>query len=329
MIEQNIAAELRRDAAAAAPGSTRLFALAVGIMVLPLYAAQPLLEDIGTSLGLPLQLYGLVAMASVAGYAGGLFLLVPLTDLVELRRLVLATVSAEFLALVVTAAAPNAMLFGLAAFVVGATASAIQMLVPAAAQLAQPERRGRVIGNVMSGLMIGILLSRPLASLVAGRFGWRGVYLLDALAVSAILAALCRILPSHKPRQAQSYRVLVGSLDSLLATEPVLRRRALYQALCMASFGIFWSGVALRLAAAPFALSQTGIGLFTLSGGGGVVIAPIAGRLGDRGWGRAATAVAHGTVAVGSILAAVAGAGWLGPRPGRSSRLAFSRLPRC
>jgi hypothetical protein len=119
--------------------------------------------------------------------------------------------------------------------------------------------------------MIGIRLSRPLASLVAGRFGWRGAYLLEALAVCAILAALCRILPSRKPRRAQPYRVLVGSLHNLLATEPVLRRQALYQALCMASFGIFWSGVALRLAAAPFALSQTGIGLFMLSGAGGVV----------------------------------------------------------
>jgi predicted MFS family arabinose efflux permease len=149
--------------------------------------------------------------------------------------------------------------------------------------------------------MIGIRLSRPLASLVAGRFGWRGAYLLEALAVCALLAALCRILPSRKPRRAQPYRVLVGSLHNLLATEPVLRRQALYQALCMASFGIFWSGVALRLAAAPFALSQTGIGLFMLSGAGGVVIAPIAGRLGDHGWSRTATAVAHGTVAVCSM----------------------------
>jgi predicted MFS family arabinose efflux permease len=320
------AAPLQPPGGARVRSLTLLFAIAVGVIVLPLYAAQPLIEEIGTALGFPARTYGLIATMSMLGYAAGLSLLVPLIDLLELRRITLAALSAEILALLATAFAPGAAFFCVAAFAAGAAASAIQMLVPAAASLAGQEQRGRVIGNVMSGLMIGILVSRPLASLAAQALGWRGAYGLDAVALLLIWAALYRTLPIREPEQNLGYGALIGSLLGLLATEPVLRRRAGYQALCMGAFGIFWSGVALRLSQPPFELGQTGIALFALAGIGGAVIAPVAGWLGDRGLSLSATRAAHGAVMTGSVLAGIAGAGWLGFDPASRPQLALGLL---
>jgi predicted MFS family arabinose efflux permease len=197
------------------------------------------------------------------------------------------------------------------------------MVVPVAASLVGEARRGRVIGNVMSGLMIGILLSRPLASVAAAAFGWRGAYAFDAAAVAAIAIALLPVLPRRRPTATGSaYAALIASLWTLLAEQPVLRRRALYQSLCMAAFGIFWTAVALRLAAPPFGLDRLGIALFALSGVGGAVISPIAGWAGDRGWTARATRLAHSAVIAALLLAGAAGAGWFGfvpaARPGIS-----------
>ena len=326
MMDRRLTTELQRDSAAAGARLTPFLAFTVGVIVLPLYAAQPLLGMIGASLDMPVSTYGVIAMMSMAGYATGLFLLVPLTDLVELRRVTLATVSGEVLALIAAALAPSATFFCVAAFAVGATASSIQMLVPAAAGLVRPQQRGRVIGKVMSGLMIGILLSRPIASLAAESFGWRGAFAIDAMGLLPTWVGLYRVLPFRRPGQSLPYRALLGSLVDLLVTEPALRRRAAYQALCMAAFGIFWSGVGLRLSQPPFGIGQTGLALFALAGAGGAIIAPIAGWLGDRGWNVMATRAAHGAVLAASVLAAIAGCGWLDPDPVAHRALALALL---
>src|SRR5690349_9355838 len=143
------------------------FAASVGAIVLLLYAGQPLVEPIATSFGLSASAAGLAATMSIIGYAAGLLLLVPLSDLVEGRRIILTTLLVGLIALGAAALAPSAPLLFLATFAVGAATSAIQMLVPVAASLAPPARRGRVIGDVMSGLMIGILLPRPISGLAA------------------------------------------------------------------------------------------------------------------------------------------------------------------
>jgi predicted MFS family arabinose efflux permease len=265
MTGPNLASCPQRAWAAERTSLVLVFASSAGVMVLPLYAAQPLIEEIAASLAFPSQAYGLIPMTSMLGYAAGLFLLVPLTDLVELRRIALIAVLGEIPALLATAFSPNAALFCVAAFAAGATASAIQMLVPAAS-LVPSEQRGRIIGNVMSGLMLGVLASRPIASLAAEAFGWRGAYGLDAAALVLVLGALHRAVPRREPRQTLGYRALIGSLKTLLANERTLRRRAGYQALCMGAFGIFWSGVALLLSRPPFELDQTGIALFALAG---------------------------------------------------------------
>jgi predicted MFS family arabinose efflux permease len=304
-----MAADDRIGSADGAPGpqQLRLFAAAVGIVVLPLFAPQPLIGIIGPDLGLAPSLSALTSTVTLLGYAAGLFLLVPLTDLVENRRLVLTVLAGDVLALVTLALAPTAALFLLAAFLVGLLTSAIQMLVPIAAALSAEASRGRNVGTVMSGLMLGILFSRPLASLVAEIWGWRSLYGLLAAAVAALTVALGPSLPPLRPRSGGSYAALIGSLGSILREEPVLRRRAASQALCMGAFGVFWTSVALRLGQPPLSLGQVGIAVFALAGAAGAVIAPIAGRVGDRGLTRPGTRLAHAAVILAMALAGLGG----------------------
>ncbi|ELW9451409.1 MFS transporter [Burkholderia cenocepacia] len=293
-------------------GMTLFFAATVGVIVMDLFAAQPLTGPISVDLHLPPGLAGLVAMLPQLGYAAGLALLVPLVDLLENRRLIVATLAVCATALALPAFTQSGAVFLLATLAAGAASSVIQMLVPMAASMAPEAQRGRAVGNVMSGLMLGILLSRPLASLIADSAGWRAFYLLAALADAAIAVVLALRLPARTPSITASYRALLASMGRLLADEPVLRRHALSAALAMAAFSAFWTAVGLRLAQPPFALDLHGIALFAFAGASGAIVTPLAGRAGDRGHGPAAQRLAHGTMLAALVVLGVAGAGWFG-----------------
>lgn len=294
------------SSATAAP-STLLFAVATGVIVMNLFAPQTLVGIIGPSLGFSESGAGLVAMSSLLGYAAGLFFLVPLADLLENRKLVLRMLLSALAMAIAAALAPTGWSLLIFLFLLGAACSAIQILVPIAAAMAPPEHRGRVIGNVMSGLMVGILVSRPLASLFAGLWGWRSFYAVSAATLVLLAAALAMRLPERRPMVSASYGALIGSLFQLLREEPVLRLRAFTAALMMASFSLFWTSVALRLSQLPFSLGQSGIALFALVGAGGAAATSVFGRMGDRGWTRMATLVSHLIV-----LASMALAAWVG-----------------
>ncbi|BAV46899.1 MFS transporter [Mesorhizobium sp. 113-1-2] len=287
---------------------TLLFAASTGIIVTNLFAPQTLVGLIGPSLGASAASVGLVAMATLLGYAAGLFFLVPMADLAENRALILRMLLTAALAAGVAAFAPTIASLLIVLFVLGAACSAIQILVPIAASMAPPGEAGRVIGDVMSGLMIGILLARPLASLVADAWGWRAFYGLSAGALVLLAGVLAFTLPRRRPEAKSTYGALIASLFGLLRDEPVLRRRALTAALVMAAFSLFWTAVALRLAAPPFSLGQRGIALFALVGAGGAVVTPLFGRAGDQGWTRSATIFCHLVLIGAMALAAWAGA---------------------
>ncbi|HDR9487618.1 TPA: MFS transporter [Burkholderia aenigmatica] len=293
-------------------GMTLFFAATVGVIVMDLFAAQPLTGPISADLHLPPGLTGLVAMLPQLGYAAGLVLLVPLVDLLENRRLIVVTLAACAAALALPAFTRSGTVFLLATLVAGAASSVIQMLVPMAASMAPEAQRGRAVGNVMSGLMLGILLSRPLASLIAGSAGWRGFYVLAALANAAIAVVLALRLPTRTPSVTAGYRALLASMGRLLADEPVLRRHALSAALAMAAFSAFWTAVGLRLAQPPFGLDLHGIALFAFAGASGAIVTPLAGRAGDHGHGPAAQRIAHGTMLAALVVLGIAGAGWFG-----------------
>jgi predicted MFS family arabinose efflux permease len=279
-----------------------LLAAACGIIVANIYYAQPLVGLIAPAIGLgPAGASFIVTLAQI-GYAAGLWLLVPLGDLVENRRLVILTIAALIPALLIAACARSAGWFLAAAGLIGLTTVAVQMLVPLAAHLAPAQRRGQVVGNVMSGLLLGILLSRPLASLIANSLGWRAVFLLSAIAM-ALLAILLRLtLPRRQPEAGPPYGQLLASLFALPLNTPILRHRAAYQASAFAGFTLFWTAAPLLLAQ-QFHYTQRGIAVFALVGAAGALAAPIAGRLADRNFGRPGTILSLSAICLAFVLA--------------------------
>lgn len=285
-----------------------LFALATAVIVQGLYAAQPLVGAIAASLGLAPAEVSLVSTLAMLGYALGLFLLVPLSDLIESRRLVLLTLGANALALLAAALPIPAHAFLAMSLLAGLTAAVIQMLIPMAAAMTDEAQRGRVIGNITSGLMLGIMLARPLASVIGGHWGWRASYLVLALAITALTLLLSRAMPRLPPAHRASYPALLLSMARLWREEPLLRRRTIPAALCFGAFSAFWALVALRLATAPFHLGADGIALFALAGVSGAISAPLAGRLGDAGKAGIARRAFHACIVLAAVLAWLGGA---------------------
>ena len=287
-------------------GTVLLLAAACGVVVANLYVAQPLIGLIGPELGLDAAAGGLVVTLAQLGYVAGLLLLVPLGDLVENRRLVTATLAAAVLALAVAALSNSAATFLAASLLVGVGSSAVQMLVPIAAHLATDAARGRVVGNVMAGLVLGILLARPASGLLADALGWRAVFGVASALTGTLALLLAWRLPQRRPAPGIGYGVLLRSLPPMLRDTPVLRRRSAYQAALFAGFSLFWTAVPLHLAGPTFGLSQGGIALFAVAGAAGALAAPVAGRLADHGWTRAGTGVAQAMVLAAFLLA------WIG-----------------
>lgn len=285
-------------------GLTLLFASACGLCVANLYYAQPLLGPIADALRLHAGLAGLVMTLTQLGYGAGLLLLVPLADVVENRRLIVFMMAAAVIGLVAAAAAQSAAGFLAASFVVGVGAVAAQVMVPFASHLAPDAMRGKVVGNVMAGLLAGIMLARPVSSLLAAALGWRSVFALSSLAMVALLAVLARALPRRRPGGTASYRGTLASLPGIVRRTPLLRRRAAYQGLMFAAFQAFWTTVPLALAQ-RFGFGQPGIALFALAGAAGALAAPVAGRLADRGLTRPATGMAMAVVLLAFGIGAV------------------------
>ena len=279
-----------------------LLAVACGIIVANIYYCQPLAGPIGQALGLSAGATGLVVTLTQIGYGLGLLFVVPLGDLIETRRLVLSVLAVSFAALLMAATAKHALPFLLASLAIGIGTSAVQILVPYAAHLAPVHLRGSVVGKVMSGLLVGIMLSRPTASLLDDLWGWPAIFYLAAGLMGAVAIVLAWSLPPRKPESGAHYFALLASMAHLYRTTPVLRRRAFYQALLFGAFSVFWTTSPLLLAGPIFHLSQRGIALFALVGVAGACAAPLAGFLADHGWSRTATGSAMTAVLCGFLL---------------------------
>lgn len=303
---------MTNDKASARPplstGLILLMAFACGAMVANLYYAQTLIDEIGPEIGLSKSLAGLIVTLTQLGYGLGLFLLVPLGDLFENRRLALLMTGGTFLGTLGIAFSEGPATFLAASLVTGVCATGAQILLPLASHLSAPGRQGRIIGQIMSGLLAGIMLARPLASFMTENFGWRSVYFLSAGLMALIGGALALTLPRRAPPAQKGYGAILRSMVLLPQEHRQLRLRAFYQAAMYTAFNLFWTAAPLVLLR-RFHFSQNGVALFALAGAGGALAAPLAGTLADRGMTRLTTLVAQALL-VFCFLAAAAVVGW-------------------
>ncbi|MFC9359105.1 MFS transporter [Rhodococcus sp. NPDC057014] len=286
-----------------------LIATACAVVVANLYYAQPLVGEISASLGLSAQSAGLIVTLTQIGYGLGLLLVVPLGDLYENRTLVTVLLAAETVVLAAAVFVKAPIPFLVTSALIGLAAVAVQVLVPFTSHYAPEHQRGRIIGTVMGGVTIGIMLARPAASLVASVWSWRAVYVLSAVLVVMIAAAIRFTMPARRPEHTAGYGALLASLPRLVRDTPVLRRRALYHACLFGTFSLFWTAVPLLLTSDAFGLSQSGVALFALAGAAGAVASPIAGRMADRNRTRSWTRIAIVCVLVALLAAAAAPTG--------------------
>jgi len=273
-------------------GLVLLLAAACALSVANVYYAQPLLDAIGREFGLDDAAVGIVVTVTQLGCAIALLFVVPLGDLLDRRRLMLAQLGLLVLALAAVAWSANTpwLLAGMLALGLLGTAMT-QGLLALSAALAAPSERGRVVGAAQGGVVIGLLLARTLAGGLADLWGWRAVYVVSA-GLSALLAlVLARWLPRRRlPQAGLRYGALLRSVFTLLAEERVLRVRGVIALLMFAAFSAFWTALVLPLSAPPHSLSHTAVGAFGLVGVVGVLMAARAGRLADAGHGQRTTA---------------------------------------
>lgn len=274
-----------------------LFAIACGVAVSNIYSAQPLLDTLAHDFGIAHSNIGIVITVTQICYALGLFLLVPLGDLLNQRALIIGMMMISILALVVVGTAPVIFLFLIGLAIVGLLAVVTQVLVSYASTLAAPNERGSVVGFITGGVVIGILLARTFAGTMTDLFGWRSVYLVSAALMFLISLALIRLLPNDKAVGAKmSYLQLLGSIIALFLQEKILRVRAVLAMLIFTAFSTLWTSLVLPLSSPPLSLSHTAIGAFGLAGAVGAVAASRAGRFADRGAGQITTGAALGVL---------------------------------
>lgn len=259
-----------------------LLTVASGFAVANLYYNQPLLAEIGRSLNVSAQEVGYIPTFSQIGYAVGLLLIVPLGDMLERRRLLVTMFGIVACALVAAAMSPNIIWLAIASLAIGITTIVPQLIIPFVAQLAEPRERGKAVGTVISGLLLGILLARTVSGFVGAFFGWRAMYWIASGLMIVLAVALWKLLPRSQPSVAMSYRGLMRSLLVLIREQPLLREAALIQAMEFGAFSAFWSTLIFLLETSPYHYGSQVAGLFGLVGAVGATAAPFIGRVADR-----------------------------------------------
>jgi predicted MFS family arabinose efflux permease len=291
-----VTAPLRHtDIHSAGAGITLLMAVAAGLAVANVYYAQPLIDAIGADLGLNEAVLGFVMMSTQVGYGLGLICVAPLGDLFDRRQLISAMSAGLCLALsvVFVAGHPAVFLIGMAS--VGVLAVVAQVIVAHAASLAAPNQRGRIVGTVTSGIVVGILLARTVSGSLSDLFGWRSVYAASAMAELGAAILLLRLLPTQPSRQVcVTYAALIRSFWKLFAEVPILRTRGILAFFTFFAVTTLLTPLVLPLTAPPFSYSHTVVGLFGFAGVAGAMGAVSAGRLADRGYAQLVSGVALG-----------------------------------
>lgn len=259
-----------------------LMAFCTGLIVANIYYCQPLVILIAREFNLPESNAGKITYLTQAGYALGLFLLVPLGDMFERRKQILMITGIAVLALLLAAFSHTFFLLQIACILIGASSIVPQLILPMAANLASDEKRGTTIGIITSGLLIGILASRTISGSVGFLWGWRTMFLIAAGICSLLLILMASRFPRSKPTFTGTYRALMLSMWHYVKTQPTLREASIINFLAFAILSAFWTTMVLFLASPPFNFQTLQIGLFGIAGAAGALAAPLVGKLSGR-----------------------------------------------
>lgn len=266
-------------------GLVLLMAMATGIAVASNYYAQPLLDTIASEFGLSHSSAGNIVTTAQLSYGIGLLFLVPLADRLERRKLIIVMSLFATIGLLISGFSTNLPWLLLGTAITGLSSVVAQVLLPLGATLASDQQRGKVIGTIMGGLLLGILLARVVSGGLSSMGSWRYIYWFASVAMFITTLALARFLPSYHNNNDMSYQQILVSVFGLFVKEPILRYRSILGMLSFALFSMFWTPLAFLLAKPPYEYSDATIGLFGLVGVAGVFAATWAGKLADAGKG--------------------------------------------
>ncbi|MCK3668608.1 MFS transporter [Photorhabdus noenieputensis] len=284
-----------------------LLSAACGFAVANIYYNQPLLPIIGTSFSVNGSISGWIATLTQIGYAAGLLFFGPLGDTLSRRKLIFCLLIGNIISLILCATAPNFTCLLASSLIVGLTSISAQIIIPAVSGWVIPEKRGRAVGSLMSGLFAGALLARALGGAVGEYFGWREMFILAALIDICLFFLVWFVLPEIETPHTMTYGQLLISLGKLIKQQPLLREAALSGFLLFAAFNTLWGSLALLLSQPPYGWGSDIAGLFGLTGIVGMLASPIIGSLTDRFGGRAI--VATGALLVALALGLISGTG--------------------
>ncbi len=258
-----------------------ILAIGCGVTVANLYYSQPLLAQMAKAWHSNEANMGSMAALTMSGYGTGLLLFVPLGDIFDRRTLILSFLAAVIAVLCGLASAPNLTIFAICTFLVGCLTIIPQLIIPLATGLAKADQRGSIVGKLMSGLLLGILVSRTVGGFIGEQAGWRAVYW-SAAAINAILLLVLFIrLPKCQTKSKIHYLELLRTLWQIASKERMVQSSAFFGAMTFAAFNAFWTTLSFFTSLPPYNLDAEKIGLFGLVGASGVLAAPIAGRLAD------------------------------------------------
>lgn len=258
-----------------------ILALGAGFSVAAIYYAQPLLPLMGANLHLSVEGMGLVPTLTQAGYALGILFLLPLGDRHDRRKLILMKSAALAVLLLLCSLTGQLTSLLMVSLLIGMAATMAQDIVPAAAILAPAGKQGKMVGTVMTGLLLGILLSRTVSGLVGALFGWRVMYQAAAVSIALIGLLMWRVLPRFEIHANLTYPQLIKSMAHLWKRYPALRRAAFAQGFLSIAFSAFWSTLAVMLLA-HYQMGSAVAGGFGIAGAAGALAAPLAGGLADK-----------------------------------------------
>ncbi|WP_414623758.1 MFS transporter [Calothrix sp. CCY 0018] len=265
------------------PKTFWLMAIICAFAVANLYYNQPILAEIAQSFNKNAAQVGWIPTLTQMGYATGLLLFVPLGDRLERRSLIVTMLSITSITLFIAALSPSLNILILASYGIGAATIAAQILLPFATDLVPDRIQGKMVGNLMSALFVGILLARPLGGWLGEQFGWRSIYWMAGSVMAILAIASSQLLPKNQPKSKLSYGQLLRSLWELIKSYPALRSASLIQAMLFGAFSVFWSTLAFLLTRPPYNYGSNAVGLFGLVGIAGIIVAPLLGQMADKG----------------------------------------------